>query len=369
MKAMVLAAGKGTRLLPLTGEMPKPMVPVVGKPTIQHIFELLARYGVEETHVNVYYLAEAIFGCYGAKTQVDGMSVNISREERLMGTAGGVKRLADHFDETFVVIMGDALTDVDLREVVAFHKDRGALATLALMPVLDTSQFGVVELDGEGGILAFQEKPHPTEAVSTLANTGIYVLELEALDYIPEDTFFDFANDLFPCLLEAGERFVGYQGDFYWSDVGTLEAYRQAQADVLEGKVQAEIPGKRLGTNLWADEDVWLHRTAGLEGAVMLGRDAIIGQDVTFSGSCAIGQGCWVRKGATVKNSVVLHGASVGAGAYLEDCIVGPGYHVRPGEQIRGEALVCGEHQKKSPSVSGELVASGTSLDISAAVQ
>jgi mannose-1-phosphate guanylyltransferase len=148
---MVLAAGKGTRLLPLTGEMPKPMAPVVGKPIMQHIFELLARYGVEEAHVNVYYLAEAILGCYGEKTQVDGMSVNISREERLMGTAGGVKRLADRFDETFIVIMGDALTDVNLREVVAFHKERGALATLALMPVSDTSRYGVVELDGEGG--------------------------------------------------------------------------------------------------------------------------------------------------------------------------------------------------------------------------
>ncbi len=368
MKAMVLAAGKGTRLHPLTAEMPKPMAPVVGKPIMQHIFELLARNGVEETHVNVYYLAEAILGCYGEKTQVDGMSVNISREEKLMGTAGGVKRLADRFDETFVVIMGDALTDVDLREVVAFHKERGALATLALMPVSDTSQYGVVELDGEGDILAFQEKPHTNEAISTLANTGIYVLEPEALDYIPEGTFFDFANDLFPRLLEARERFVGYQDAFYWSDVGTLEAYRQAQADVLEGKVQVEIPGKRLDKNLWADEDVWLHRTVGLAGAVMLGRDAVIGRDVTFSGSCAIGQGCWVRQGAIIKNSVMLPGACAGEAAYLEDCIVGSGYHVRPGEQIRGGALVCGERQKKPPPISGELVESGTSIDISPAV-
>ena len=367
MKAMVLAAGKGTRLLPLTAEMPKPMAPVAGKPIMQHIFELLARYDVEEAHVNVYYLAEAILGCYGEKAQVDGMAVNISREERLMGTAGGVKRLADRFDETFIVIMGDALTDVNLREVVAFHKERDALATLALMPVSDTSQYGVVELDGEGSILAFQEKPPPAEAISTLANTGIYVLEPEALDYIPEDTFFDFANDLFPRLLEEGVRFVGYQGDFYWSDVGTLEAYRQAQSDVLEGKVQVEIPGKRLGMNLWVDEDVWLHRTVGLEGAVALGRDALIGQDVTFSGNVAIGQDCWVRQGATVKNSVLLPGASVGEEAYLEDCIVGPGYHVRSGEQIRGGALVCGERQKKPALIPNGLAAPRTSLGIPAA--
>jgi CTP:molybdopterin cytidylyltransferase MocA len=148
-KAMVLAAGKGTRLFPLTGEIPKPMAPVVGKPIIQHILELLAQAGVGEVHVNVHHLADAILGAYGDTTYVNGARVYITREKRLMGTAGGVKRIADRFDETFVVIMGDALTDVDVREVVAFHRERGALATLALMRVADTSRYGVVELDSQ----------------------------------------------------------------------------------------------------------------------------------------------------------------------------------------------------------------------------
>jgi mannose-1-phosphate guanylyltransferase len=144
---MVLAAGKGTWLHPLTVEIPKPMAPVAGKPMIQYIFELLAASGVDEAHVNVFHLAEAILECYGERSLVNGMSVNVTREERLMGTAGGVKRIAERFDDTFIVIMGDALTDIDVREVVAFHKERGALATLALMPVSYTSQYGVVELD------------------------------------------------------------------------------------------------------------------------------------------------------------------------------------------------------------------------------
>src|SRR5215212_1719424 len=335
MKAMVLAAGKGTRLLPLTGEIPKPMAPIVGKPMIQHIFELLAGSGVDETHVNVFHLAESVLACYGERSRVGGMSVNISREERLMGTAGGVKRLASVArglnDEAFVVVMGDALTDIDVREVIAFHKERKALATLALMPVFDTSQYGVVRLDGEGNILAFQEKPKPEEAISTLANTGIYVLEPEALEYVPEDTFFDFANDLFPRLLEAGERFVGYRGDdFYWSDVGTLEAYRAAQADVLSGKVRVKIPGERFGENLWIDGDAYLHQTALLEGSVVLGRDAVVERGVTFSGNVTVGPDCRVRSGATVKGSVLLPGSRVGVGAYLEGCIVGPGYKVPP---------------------------------------
>lgn len=340
MKAMVLAAGKGTRLLPLTGEVPKPMAPVVDKPILHHILELLARAGANEVHVNVHYLADVILDHYGWETQVDGTTVNFTREEDLMGTAGGVKRIFDRFDETFVVVMGDALTDVDLREVVAFHKERGALATLALMRVADTSQYGVVELDDERNIVSFQEKPAPEEAVSNLANTGIYVFEPEALEYIPEDTFFDFANDVFPLLLAAGERFVGYEGDFYWSDIGTLEAYREAQCDVLSGKVGVRIPGERRGEGLWVGQNAWLHPSAALEGQVVIGRDTVIGRAVALTGDVIVGGGCRIGTDAAVRQSILFPGSSVGDGAYLEDCIVGPGYQVRPGEQIQGEVLL-----------------------------
>jgi NDP-sugar pyrophosphorylase family protein len=349
-KGMVLAAGKGTRLLPLTGEIPKPMAPVVGKPMIQHIFELLAQSGVGEVHVNVHHLADAILDRYGEEARVDGTAVHCTRETELMGTAGGVKRIADRFDETFVVVMGDALTDVDVRDVVAFHKERGAIATLALMPVSDTSRYGVVRLDAEGNIVAFQEKPDPKEAISTLANTGIYVLEPEALRYVPEGTFFDFANDLFPRLLEAGERFVGYEGDFYWSDIGTLEAYRAAQRDALSGKVRVRIPGERLGEGLWVGRDSWLHPTATLEGRMAIGSDVVVGTGVTLTGDASVGSGCWIRPRATVRRSVLLPGAVVGEEACLEDCIVGPGYEVPPGEQIRGVALAQQTRARRRPS-------------------
>jgi mannose-1-phosphate guanylyltransferase len=340
MKAMVLAAGKGTRLYPITGEIPKPMAPVVGKPIIQHIFELLAKTEMDEVYVNVHYLADAILDTYGSMTSVNGMKVRITREDKLMGTAGSVKRIADSFDETFVVIMGDALTDVDVREVVAFHQERGALATLALMRVEDTSQYGIVELGPEQDIMEFQEKPDPDEALSNLANTGIYVLEPEVLEYIPDNTFFDFAKDVFPCLLEAGEKLVGYEGTFYWSDIGTLEAYKAAQRDALSGKVRLEMPGQRLEDGLWVDSDSRLHPTATIEGRVMLGHDVVIGREVTLIGDITVGSGCWVRPGATIKRSILLPGCSIGDGAYLEECIVGHGYDVRPGEHIRGGTLM-----------------------------
>jgi mannose-1-phosphate guanylyltransferase len=352
MKAMVLAAGKGTRLSPLTGEIPKPMAPVVGKPIIQHILELLAQSGVGEVYVNVHHLADAILGTYGDTTHVNGTRVCITREERLMGTAGGVKRVADRFDETFVIIMGDALTDVDVREVVAFHRERGALATLALMRVADTSRYGVVELDSEQNLVGFQEKPSPSEARSNLANTGIYVLEPEVLSYIPENRFFDFAEDLFPRLLAAGEKLVGYEGSFYWSDIGTLEAYRAAQRDALSGKVRLEVPGAQRSEGLWIDRGAQLHPTVTFEGRIALGCDVVVGRGVTLVGDTMVGSECWVRPGATIKRCVLLPGSSIGNGAHLEDCIVGHGYDVRAGERIRGVTLVRGATKKRVKLVS-----------------
>ncbi len=337
---MALAAGKGTRLFPLTGEIPKPMAPVVDTPIIEHIFGLLARHGIQEVHVNVYYLADALLKAYGEETLVNGMKVHLSREDELRGTAGGVKRLQARFDDTFIVVSGDALTDIDIGELVAYHREKGALATIALHRVYDTQEFGVVEVDGEGNILGFQEKPDPKEAISTLANTGIYVLEPRALDYIPEATFFDFARDVFPRFLENKERFVGYQGDFYWSDIGTLQAYRQAQYDVLSGRVRVRIPGEKRRESLWVGEDAQIHPSATIEGHVLVGKDAVVGREVTLSGDVTVGSDCWVRPGATIKRSILLPGATVGGGAYLEDCIVGHGYDIRAGETIRGGALI-----------------------------
>ncbi|MDP8939702.1 MAG: NDP-sugar synthase [Actinomycetota bacterium] len=337
---MALAAGKGTRLFPLTGEMPKPMASVVDTPIIEHIFDLLAAHGVEEVHVNVHYLANTLLKAYGEESEVNGMKIHLDREEQLLGTAGGVRRLSEKFDDTFVVVSGDALTDVDISELVSFHKEKGALATIALHRVFDTSEFGVVEIDDEDNIRGFQEKPDPQEAISTLANSGIYVFEPRALEYIPENTFFDFAQDVFPLFLENGERFVGYQGDFYWSDIGTLEAYRQAQYDVLSGRVRVKVPGEKRAGSVWVGEDAQIHPSASLQGYVVVGRDAVIGRDVTLAGDVTVGSDCWIRPGATIKSSILLPGASVGDGAYLEDCIVGHGYDVRAGETIRGGALI-----------------------------
>ena len=343
MKAMVLAAGKGMRLFPLTGVLPKPMAPVADKPIIQHIFELLSRTGVDETHANVHHLADVVLDHYGEETKVGGMDVRFHREQRLMGTAGGVKNVAEAFEETFVVVMGDALTDVDVREVVDFHKEKKAAVTIALIPVEDTTEYGVAVLDGEKSIVGFQEKPGPEEAISNLANTGIYVLEPGALSYVPEGAFFDFAKDLFPRLLEAGERVAGYNvRGSYWSDIGTLSAYKKAQRDVLAGLVKVEVDGELWGRNLWIGEKARIHPSAygRIEGKAFIGTGAEVGRDASLSEGATVGRHCRVGDGATVRGSVLLPGATVGAGAYLEDCVIGPGYEVGSGARLLGEALV-----------------------------
>ncbi len=339
MKAVIMAGGKGTRLRPLTSKQPKPMVPIVNTPCMEHIVNLLKDHGFENILATLEFMPEVIQEYFGDGSGW-GVRMEYSVEEEPLGTAGSVKFAEDWLTERFVVVSGDALTDVDIGELVAFHREKGALATIALRRVYDTSEFGVVEVDGEGNILGFQEKPDPEDAISTLANTGIYVLEPRALDYIPDGTFYDFARDVFPKFLQGGERFVGYQGDFYWSDIGTLEAYRQAQYDVLSGKVRVRIPGERRGESLWVGEDAQIHPSATIEGHVLVGRDAVVGRGVTLSGDVTVGSDCWIRPGATIKRSILLPGASIGDGAYLEDCIVGHGYDVRPGETIRGGALI-----------------------------
>ena len=341
MRAIVLAAGKGTRLFPLTGEAPKPMAPVVDTPIIRHIFDLLARHGVSEAYVNVHYLADALLETYGEESKVNGMGVHLMREEHLTGTAGGVKHLAGVMqrtssgsDEPFVVVSGDALTDIDIGDLVAFHREKGALATIALHRVYDTSEFGVVEIDEKENILGFQEKPDPKEAISTLANTGVYVPGPTALEYIPENAFFDFARNVFPCFLEEGERFVDYQGIL-------LVGCRDARG-VPPGPVRRAL-GESAGKG--AGEEV---------GREPVGRGER--PDPPIRGVGGVRRG---GKGRRDRTRRLAPGRRDGRYGLLdpakrhhkaeyptprrllgEDCIVGYGYDVRSGETIRGGALI-----------------------------
>ncbi|MDA8235139.1 MAG: NDP-sugar synthase [Clostridia bacterium] len=336
MKAMVMAAGVGTRLEPLTYEVPKPMVPVVNRPVMEHIIGLLQQHGITDIIANTYYLPGRIKEYFGDGRDF-GVNLHYSQETKLMGTAGGVKNNQWFLDDTFVVVSGDALTDINLRRLIDFHKSRAALATIALKRVEDVSKFGVVITDETGRIRSFQEKPKQEEALSDLVNTGIYVFEPEIFKLIPDGEVYDFGKQLFPLLVNLNAPFYGWPIDDYWCDIGSLETYREANFDVLMGRVKVNIPGEIDGQGIWLEDGVQVHNSAQLIGKIMLGRQVIIEPDVTLAGKVIIGPKCVIKKGSVIQdsiiwaNTIVEENASVTASIIGNRCTLGKGSVLKPG--------------------------------------
>src|SRR5213596_3707179 len=293
MKAVVMAGGEGTRLRPLTSNQPKPMVPVVGKPCMEHILELLRDHGMDEVIVTVAFLPQSIRSYFG-QGETLGMEIGYSVEESPLGTAGSVRLAGRRLDETFLVISGDALCDVDLTALVAAHKEKGAAVTIGLKSVENPLEFGIVVTDEDGRVERFLEKPSWGQVFSDTINTGIYVLEPEVLKHIPQDRPYDFSKELFPLLLEMGRPIYGHVFDGYWQDVGDLDQYRQANFDALDERIQLEISGIRIRGNVWLGEGVDFDDLEGVEGPAFVGNycrispDALVGPYSVLSASVTL---------------------------------------------------------------------------------
>jgi mannose-1-phosphate guanylyltransferase len=307
MKAMILGAGVGSRLDPLTRSLPKPAVPIVGKPVIGHLCDHLKETGIVDIMINIQYLGHRIQEMIGDGSAF-GVKVSYSPEDQLWGDAGGVKRCESFFkdsdDDTFLVTGGDDLTDMDLGAIIAAHKASGATATIGVTPVEDPSQFGIAVADDKGFITRFQEKPKPGEAFSNLANTGVYIFNTKVFDFIPADTFYGFGKDVLPALLAAGEPLFAVTTNAYWEDVGNLTIYRQAQRDCIDKKVHVKFP-----TGEFVNENCYVCTGAKVEGEI---------SDYTVVGKDAV-----IEHGAIVKNSILWDGAVIKSGTYLENCVVG----------------------------------------------
>src|SRR6266571_7481044 len=260
MQAVVMAGGEGSRLRPLTINRPKPMVPIVDKPCLGHIFELLKRHGIEESFVTLQYLASVIQDSYGDGGGI-GMRLRYSVEETPLGTGGSVRQIVPDLDGTFLVISGDALTDIDLSKVIAFHRERNAAVTLTLVHVPNPLEYGVVITGEDGRITKFLEKPSWGEVFSDTINTGIYVIEPRVLERYKVGEAFDFSKDLFPQLLTDGEPLFGYVASGYWTDVGSIPEYARANADVLLGKVKAGSLGREILPGVFASGEVEIDPT------------------------------------------------------------------------------------------------------------
>jgi len=317
MRAMVLAAGLGTRLRPITYEIPKPMVPVLDRPVMAHILDLLDRHGIEERIANLHWFPDSIRDFFGDR-------IDYRHEEELLGTAGGVRNCADVLaGDTFLVISGDALTDIDLDRFVARHRAAGGVATLAVKRVPDTREFGVVVHDADGRISGFQEKPDPAEALSDLGNCGIYLFEPAIFDYFPDRPFVDWAQDVFPALLANDVPFHIHELSEYWNDVGSLDELRQATFDAVEGRLRIPVPGERLDEGLTVGDGSGLEGIALVEPPVWIGRDVAIGRNVRLQGPVVIGDGATIGDGAALKDTIVFPGTDIAAESILIGAIAG----------------------------------------------
>jgi mannose-1-phosphate guanylyltransferase/phosphomannomutase len=355
MKAVVMAGGEGTRLRPLTSNQPKPMVPIVGKPCMEHILELLRTHGFEDIVVTVAFLPQAIRSYFGDGANL-GVAIQYSVEESPLGTAGSVRLAGDVLDETFLVISGDALCDIDLQKIVEFHKEKGAAVTIGLKSVENPLEFGIVVTDEEGKVERFLEKPSWGQVFSDTINTGIYVLEPEVLRHIPTDRPFDFSKELFPLLLEMGRPIYGYVCEGYWQDIGNLDQYRQANFDALDERVRLNIPGLKIRGDVWIGEGVEIDDVEGVEGPAFIGNYVRISPEASVGPYTVLGPGTTLRERGRISRSIVEASCYIGRSSVVEGAIIGRNCDIRPHARIHegvaiGDQVTIGDQSVIYPGV------------------
>ncbi len=339
MKAVIMAGGKGTRLRPLTCTLPKPMVPVACRPMMEHVVNLLLAHGFRDLACTLCYMPDTIQSHFGDGASL-GCSIRYSVEETPLGTAGSVRALADFLDETFLVISGDALTDVDLASAVEFHRQKGAAATIVLTRVETPLEYGVVIVDGDCRITRFLEKPSWGEVFSDTVNTGIYVLEPDVMELVEASREFDFSKNLFPRLLGDGYPMFGYVAEGYWCDVGNLEQYRNTHLDILDGRVRVAIPGELVDEGVWIDEGAEIETGAILRAPVVVGPRARVEKGAVAGDYSVIGAASILAGGSSVRRSILWPGAFVGQNAQVHAAIIASRVSVKAGASVLEGAVV-----------------------------
>ncbi|GIW10949.1 MAG: nucleotidyltransferase [Dehalococcoidia bacterium] len=320
MKGVVLVGGEGTRLRPLTLHLPKPVVPIVNRPFLERMVRWMSGYGVREIILALGYLPDKIRERLGDGGAL-GVNLAYSVEEAPLGTAGAVKHAAGYLTDTCFVFNGDILTDLDLAAMLAAHRRAQAVVSIALTPVDDPTQYGVVEFDAEGRVQRFVEKPRPDEVRSHYINAGTYLIEPAVLERVPAGQYWMFERQLFPELVAAGERVFAFPTDAYWIDIGTPEKYRQVHADLLAGRLGDHL-GNPHGDGLWAGDGCQIDPSATLIGPVALGDRVRIGPGVVVSGPTVIGADSVIGANAHVAESILWERVQVGEGAIVSECII-----------------------------------------------
>jgi mannose-1-phosphate guanylyltransferase / phosphomannomutase len=339
MKAVIMAGGEGTRLRPQTSNLPKPMLPLVGRPMMEHIVSLLRRHGITDIVVTVAFLPNAIRSYFGNGSEL-GVRMVYATEETPLGTAGSVRNARDELTERFLVISGDVLTDIDLTSMIEFHEKNNALATLALCAVENPLEFGIVITREDGSIERFLEKPGWGQVFSDTINTGIYVLEPEIFDVIPEGRAVDFSSEVFPAVLDAGGPIFGYVANGYWEDVGTTAAYLKAHEDILNGKVEVDISGFELKPGVFLGKGSSVDPSARLDAPAFIGENCTIDEDAVIGAYTTIGANTRVSERAELRHSVVGENSYIGQAARIEGSVLGRSCDLRRGARCEPGSVV-----------------------------
>ena len=347
MKAVIMAGGEGTRLRPLTSNAPKPMMPLVNRPMMEHIIELLRRHGIEEIVVTVAFMANTIRNYFGDGSEF-GVRMVYASEETPLGTAGSVRNAMAELNDTFLVISGDVLTDIDLGAIIDFHQKNQALATIGLIPVENPLEFGIVITREDGTIERFLEKPTWGEVFTDTINTGIYVFEPAIFNWIEADEPVDFSSEVFPKLLEAGEPLYGAIASGYWEDVGTLDAYVRAHQDILDGKVDVSISGFEVSDGVWVGQGAEVHPDAVVAGPAVIGDNCIVDAGAHLGEYVVLGTGVRLGRDAELERTVVGENAYLGDAVKLRGTIVGRASDLRRGVRceegsVLGDEVFVGE--------------------------
>src|SRR5262245_50745519 len=355
MKAVILAGGEGTRLRPLTSNQPKPMMPIANVPMMEHIVHLLAKHGFDDIVVTVAFLANHIRTYFGDGSDF-GVRMRYAMEESPLGTAGSVRNAMDELDETFLVISGDVLTDVNLTELMKQHRAHDAFASIALKRVENPVEFGIVITRADGMIERFLEKPTWGEVFSDTINTGIYVLEPEIFDFIADGEVVDFSSDVFPAVLDSGRPILGHVVDGYWEDVGTLEAYRSAHDDILDGRIDIEIQGFEVRDGVWLGEGADVSPDVEVLGPVLIGDNSRVEAGAVLRPYTVLGTDVVVKVDAELERCVVHDHVYVGPGARVRGAVIGRASDLRDGARVEenvviGDECFVGEHAIVNPSV------------------
>ncbi|MFH1087642.1 MAG: NDP-sugar synthase [Chloroflexota bacterium] len=335
MKAVILVGGEGTRLRPLSYILPKAMMPVLGKPFLEHLISRLRAHRVDEIVLALSYKAQLLMDHFGDGSRL-GVRLHYCLEDPPLGTAGAVKNAAQYLDGPIFVLNGDIFTDLDFSAMLEFHRARKSEVTIALTPVEDPSAFGVVETDAAGRVVGFVEKPPSGQVKTNMINAGVYIVEPEIVGLVPDRCFYMFEHSLFPRCISDSRPFFAYPMNDYWIDMGTVERYRQLNCDLLRGRSRqvAGYPGMHLG------KDCVLDPRARLEEPLFMAEGCVVESRAELRGPVVMGRSCRIGSGAVLEGTVLWSDVQVGEMAIVRDCTVAAGCRIGDGVEVEGKTII-----------------------------